>query len=58
VHSGLEIQSSHEQTISLVKFQWTYYSPKDAKWEHKETMREAYPQIFANFEENLMKICT
>jgi hypothetical protein len=26
--------------------------PEDATWEHKEAMREAYSQIFENFEEN------
>jgi hypothetical protein len=36
----------------LVKVQWTCYSPEDATWEHEEAMREVYPHIFVNFEEN------
>jgi hypothetical protein len=40
------------KSINLVKVQWTCYGPEDAMWEHKEAMREAYPQFFSNFEEN------
>jgi hypothetical protein len=38
--------------IGLVKVQWTYYIPKCAMWEHKDTMQEEYLQILVNFEEN------
>jgi hypothetical protein len=31
------------KVIMLVKVQWTCYSPKDATWEHEETMHEEYP---------------
>jgi hypothetical protein len=44
-----------KKSIVLVKVQWTCYNPKYATWEHKEAMREAYPQSFENFEE---KLCT
>jgi hypothetical protein len=40
------------KTIGLVKVQWTCDGPEDATWEHKENVREEYPQIFVNFEEN------
>jgi hypothetical protein len=39
----------------MVKVQWTCYGPEDATWEHEENMREEYPQIFVNFEENKYK---
>jgi hypothetical protein len=42
-------------SIGIVKFQWTCYSPEDATWDHEENMWEEYPQIFDNFEENRMK---
>jgi hypothetical protein len=41
--------------IRRVKFQWTYYDHEYATWEHEENMREEYPQIFDNFEENIMQ---
>jgi hypothetical protein len=41
-----------KKSIGLVKAQWTCYSPKDATWENKKSMWEAYLQIFENFEEN------
>jgi hypothetical protein len=39
-------------SIGLVKVQWNFYGPKDETWEHEETIRENFPQIFINFEEN------
>jgi hypothetical protein len=41
--------------IGIVKFQWTCYGPKYATWEHEENMWGEYPQIFDNFEENIMQ---
>jgi hypothetical protein len=38
--------------MGMVKAQWNYYGPKDATWEHEETMWEEYPHFFVNFEEN------
>jgi hypothetical protein len=40
------------KSIEMIKVQWNCYSPQNATWEHEETMREEYPQIFVNFEEN------
>jgi len=51
-----KVKVIRNRAIDLVKFQWTYYGPQDAMWEHKETMQEKYLQIFENFEENWMYI--
>ena len=46
------------KSIVLVKVQWTCYDPEDATWNHEESMQEAYLQVFENFEEKWMYICT
>jgi hypothetical protein len=45
-----KVKLLRNKSISLIKVQWTCYGPKDATWEHEEAMREAYLQIFENFE--------
>ena len=40
-----KVKVLRNKAIGLVKVQWTYYGPEDATWEHKENMREEYPQI-------------
>jgi hypothetical protein len=47
-----KVKVLRNKAIGLVKVQWTYYGLEDAMWEHEETMREEYPQIFENFEES------
>jgi hypothetical protein len=47
-----KVKVLRKKYIGLVKVQWTYYGPKYATWDHEETMREEYPQILVNFEEN------
>jgi len=37
------------KAIRLVNIQWTCFGPKDASWEHEETMREEYTHMFLNF---------
>jgi hypothetical protein len=41
-----KVKMLQNQVIELVKFQWTYYSPEDAPWEHEYAMRAKYPQLF------------
>ena len=43
------------QAIGLVKFQWTWYGPEDATWEHEDVMRAKYSHISEDFE-NLVDI--
>jgi hypothetical protein len=38
-----KVKFLRNESIGLVKVQWTYYGPKDATWDHEETMREEYP---------------
>ena len=38
------------RAINLVKVQWTSYGPKDATWEHADSMWAEYPHLFENFE--------
>jgi hypothetical protein len=51
-HPRLESQSAQEKNHWDGNFQWNYYSPEDATWEHEENMWKEYPQFFVNFEEN------
>jgi hypothetical protein len=46
------IKVINKKYTRLVKFQWTYYGPKDTTWKHEEAMREANQKKFAKFEEN------
>jgi hypothetical protein len=39
----------HNQSIGLVKVQWTWYVPEDATWEHEDVMQEKYPHLFEDF---------
>jgi hypothetical protein len=34
-----KIKKLQNQSIGLVKVQWTWYSPEDATWEHEDAMR-------------------
>jgi hypothetical protein len=34
-----KIKHIWNQAIGLVKFQWTWYGPEDATWEHEDAMR-------------------
>jgi hypothetical protein len=52
---GRKVKVFMNKSIGLVKVQWNCYGPKDATWEHEKNMREEYPQIFVNFEENKMQ---
>jgi hypothetical protein len=47
-----KIKFLRNKYMGLVKVQWNCYSPRDATWEHEESMWETYSQIFVNFEEN------
>jgi hypothetical protein len=38
------------QSIRLVKVQWTWYVPEDATWEHEDSMWEKYLLLFEYFE--------
>jgi hypothetical protein len=38
------------QSIELVKVQWTWYGPKEMTWEHADAMWEEYRHLFENFE--------
>ena len=37
-----KVKIFRSKVIILVKVQWTYYSPKDATWEHEKRLREEY----------------
>jgi hypothetical protein len=43
------------QSILLVKVQWTWYSPEDATWEHEDSMWEEYSHRVKDFE-NLVDV--
>jgi hypothetical protein len=34
-----KVKMLQNQVIELVKVQWTYYGPEDAKWENEYAMR-------------------
>jgi hypothetical protein len=44
-----KIKHLQNRAIGLVKVQWTWYSPKDATWEHEDTIQETYPHLFEDF---------
>jgi hypothetical protein len=44
-----KIKQPWNQSIGLVKFQWTWYGPEDATWEHEDAMRAEYPHLFEDF---------
>ena len=46
-----KINQLHNQAIGLVKVQWTWYGPKDATWEHNDSMQTEYLHLFEEFEE-------
>jgi hypothetical protein len=41
-----KVKMLQNQVIEMVKLHWTCYSPEDATWEHEDSMREEYAQIF------------
>jgi hypothetical protein len=42
----MKVKVLQNQTIGLVKVQWTCYGPQDAIWEHEDVMQEEYPRLF------------
>jgi hypothetical protein len=44
-----KIKQLLNQSIGLVKVQWTWYGPEDATWEHEDAMRTEYPHLFEDF---------
>jgi hypothetical protein len=38
-----KIKQLWNQSIGIVKVQWTWYGPEDATWEHEDAMWEEYP---------------
>jgi hypothetical protein len=44
-----KIKQLWNQSIGLVKVQWTWYGPEDATWEHEDAMWAEYPHIFEHF---------
>jgi hypothetical protein len=40
------IKQLWNRAIGFVKFQWTWYGPKDTTWEHEDAMQAGYPNIF------------
>ena len=41
-----KIKQLWNQSIGLVKVQWTWYGPENATWEHEDAMWEEYPHLF------------
>jgi hypothetical protein len=39
-------QQLRSKTIKLVLVKWGRHSTKEATWEHEETIREKYPELF------------
>jgi hypothetical protein len=44
-----KIKQLRNRAIGIVKFQWTWYGPVDATWEHEDAMWAEYLHIFENF---------
>jgi hypothetical protein len=44
-----KIKQLQNQSIGIVKVQWTWYGPEDATWEHEDAMQVEYPHIFEDF---------
>jgi hypothetical protein len=44
-----KIKQLWNQSIWLVKVQWTYYGLEDATWKQEEAMREKNPHLFEYF---------
>jgi hypothetical protein len=44
-----KIKKLWNRAIGIVKVQWTWYGPKDATWEHEDSMRTEYPHLFENY---------
>ena len=42
-----------KQTIVQVKVQWKHYSAKEATWEIEETMRQKFPTLFLDYNNNI-----
>jgi hypothetical protein len=43
-----KVKMLQNRLIELVKVQWTYYGLEYATWEHEDSMRVEYPQVFLN----------
>jgi hypothetical protein len=41
-----KIKQLQNQSIGLVKVQWTWYGLEDSTWEHEDAMWAEYPHIF------------
>jgi hypothetical protein len=44
-----KIKHLQNQDIGLINFQWTWYSPEDATWEHEDEMLAEYPHLSEDF---------
>jgi hypothetical protein len=44
-----KLKVTRNKSIGLVKFQWSFYGPKYATWEHGENMWVEHPQMFDSF---------
>jgi hypothetical protein len=44
-----KIKQLQNRSIELVKVQWTWYSPEDGTWEHKDAMQAVYSHLFEDF---------
>jgi hypothetical protein len=44
-----KIKNLWNQSVGLVKVQWTWCGLKDETWEHEDSMQAEYPHIFQDF---------
>jgi hypothetical protein len=50
-----KVKVLRRKSIGMAKVQWNCYGPEYDTWKHEENMQAEYPQIFNNFEENIMQ---